>query len=81
MKINDTSSQTQKLQVEIYQRMSPAEKIRRIFSVYKTGRTIAMAGLKERYPQADNSKIWYLWAKQHLGEKLFRQIYGEIFDE
>lgn len=81
MKINDTSRQALKVQIEIYRKMTPEDKIRRIFDAYKTGKIIAMAGLKERYPEASERKIWHLWAKQHLGEKLFREVYGEIPDE
>ncbi|MHC4474903.1 MAG: hypothetical protein ACYTEL_04615 [Planctomycetota bacterium] len=78
MRKDDTSSEARQVQIDIYRRMPVTEKVRRIFEAYQTGKLLAMAGLRELYPQASERKIWHLWAKQHLGEELFKEVYGEV---
>lgn len=81
MNKKDTSPDAQQVLLEIYRKMPTSVKIRRIFEAYQTGKMLAMAGLRESHPQASEKQIWYLWAKQHLGEKLFDEVYGEVPDE
>jgi hypothetical protein len=81
MNEEDTSSDAQEILVRIYQQMSPAAKARRILGAYQAGKILAMAGLKDSYPQASEKQIWHLWARQHLGEKLFKVVYGALPDE
>jgi hypothetical protein len=81
MNKTDTSPEAQHILNEIYQKMPVTTKVRLIFEAYQTGKMLAMAGLRDRYPQASEEKIWRLWAKQHLGEKLFSEAYGEVSDE
>ncbi|MCH7556444.1 MAG: hypothetical protein IIB56_03205 [Planctomycetes bacterium] len=81
MNEKDTSPDAQRVLVDIYRKMPANIKIRRIFEAYQTGKILAMAGLRESHPQASEKQIWYLWAKQHLGEKLFNEVYGALPDE
>jgi len=81
MNKKDTSPEARQVLIEMYRKMPPVVKFIRIFEAYQTGRMLAMAGLRDRYPEASEKKIWYLWAKQHLGEKLFNDVYGEVPDE
>ena len=67
--------------IDLYRKMPPAVKVRRIFSAYETGKILAMAGLRLLHPDASEKQIWYLWAKKHLGEKLFKQVYGALPNE
>ena len=73
---NDTSLESQEVLADIYRRMLPAENVRRIFSAYQTGRELCIAGLKLSHPQATEKQLWYLWARQHLGDNLFEEVYG-----
>jgi hypothetical protein len=77
----DTSQEARQVLFDIYRRMSPAVKVRRIFEVYQTGKMLAMAGLRELHPNATEKQIWFLWAKRHLGEKLFNEVCGNIPDD
>jgi len=81
MNKKDTSPDAQQVLIEIYRKMPTPIKIIHIFEAYQTGKMLAMAGLRDRHPNASEKKIWYLWAKQHLGEKLFNEVYGEVPDE
>jgi len=77
----DTSRDAQAVLVNIYRQMPSSIKTMRIFEAYQTGRILAMAGLRESFPDASDKRIWYLWAKQHLGEKLFNDVYGALPNE
>ncbi|MBN2456005.1 MAG: hypothetical protein JXB29_05635 [Sedimentisphaerales bacterium] len=81
MKQKDTTDDARKVLVQIYRRMSVEAKTRRIFDAYRTGRILAIAGLKESHPHATDKQIWYLWAKRHLGEELFNNAYGKLSNE
>ena len=81
MKPEDTSLEAEEVLIGILRRMSPAEKMKRIFSLCRMGKDLAMAGLRYRYPHAGEKQIRLLWAKQHLGDELFKQVYGDMPDD
>jgi hypothetical protein len=72
---SDTTPEAQRVQDDIYRRMSPARKFRLIFHTYEMGRQLAMAGLRMRHPDVTEEEIWHLWARQHLGDKLYEEVY------
>ena len=76
MRISDTSAQARQVQLELYRRMSPARKIELIFDAYRTGRLLAMAGIRMLNPAATDKQLWHIWAKRHLGEDLYDKVYG-----
>lgn len=81
MNEKNTTNEAQQILVNIYRQMPIAVKILRIFEAYQTGKILAMAGLRESRPQANDKQIWYLWARKHLGEELFKEVYGALPDE
>jgi len=81
MNQKDTTKQANQVLLGICRGMSSSSKGNLIFDVYRTGRELAMAGLRESHPHATEKQIWYLWAKRHLGEKLFKDVYGDVLDE
>lgn len=72
----DTSKESDKVLRKLYRAMPPARKASLIFSAYRTGQKFALAGLKNRFPEATQQQLWNLWAKQHLGPALYRKVYG-----
>jgi hypothetical protein len=77
----DTSSRAEQVVLDIYRRMPVTVKGQRISEAYRFGQSLAMAGLRLRHPNATEKQIWYMWAKQHLGESLFNAAYGDHSDE
>ena len=65
----------------LYRQMPLDKKLRLVFDAYDMGRQLAMAGLRQRHPQASAKEIWRLWARQHLGDNLFTAVYGAGADE
>lgn len=72
----DTSRESEHLLTELYRAMPPAKKIALVFSACRTGQKIALAGLKNRFPNDTPQQIWHRWARQHLGEDLYQKAYG-----
>ena len=71
----DTSKEADHVVTLIYRNMSTAKKARLISDAMRKGQQLAMTGLRQQHPGVDDQEIWYLWAKQHLGEDLFRKAY------
>ncbi|MGA2092344.1 MAG: hypothetical protein ABSH16_02910 [Sedimentisphaerales bacterium] len=76
MVISDTSKETKEVMRDLYRRMSPAKKIEMIFDACRTGQLLSMAGIRMQYPDASEEQIWHIWAKRHLGERLYEKVYG-----
>ena len=75
---DDTSSETRNVQYDIYRGMSEADKLRLVFETYRTGRRLAMTGIRMRHPEASDGEVRRLWARRHLGAELFDRAYGVL---
>ena len=81
MRPDDTSPEVWELYLELQRRMSPAEKIARAFEWSEVVRRFAEAGLRERYPHADEHEILLRYARMTLGRELFRKAYGDVLPD
>jgi hypothetical protein len=81
MKNSDTSPNARRVVCELYRRMTPARKFELISQAYEFGRSIAMAGIRLRNPEATDEQARRIWARQHLGRELFEQAYGSKDNE
>ena len=80
MNSTDTTAESRRVLAGIYRQMSLRAKVERIFDAYEMGKQLAIAGLRLSHPQLSRSQLWRLWAKRHLGTKLFEEVYGTITD-
>jgi hypothetical protein len=56
--------------------MCPHQKIASALSLSQTVRSLAEAGLRERFPHASEREIFLRRVQLDLGEELFRKAYG-----
>ena len=77
MAANDTCAEAEEILRRLYRKMTPAEKMRRIFSAYSTGKMLSMAGIRMDHPDASEQQVWHLWARRHLGDDLYEKVYHE----
>jgi len=77
----DTSPEARKVLIDRYRMMSTTVKVKLIFDAYQAGKMLTMAGIKRLHPNVSETEAWHLWAKGHLGEKLFKDVYGSSSDE
>jgi hypothetical protein len=76
MRPADTTPEAWEVLTTLQQRMSPSEKMQLAFEWSEVIRQFAEAGLRQRYPEATEREIFLRFARQTLGEELFRQVYG-----
>ena len=79
--LNDTSPEAMRAQSRMYRAMSPGAKLELVFQTYRTGKELAMAGIRMRHSEAGEAEVRRLWAQQHLGPKLFDAAYGALSRE
>lgn len=75
---DDTTPQARSVQYALYREMSPVQKLSLVFETYRTGRQLALAGIKMRNPHADEEELWHLWARRHLGAECYDGAYGAM---
>lgn len=82
MRPADTSPEAWEVQTELLRDMPPGEKMQLAFEWSEIIRQFAEAGLRQRYPGAGEREIFLRYARQSLGEELFRKVYGsELRDD
>lgn len=74
----DTSPKTEKVLIELLRKASPTRKFEMIESANRTARALALAGLRERYPQDSPERLWRRLADLWLGPELAAKAYGPL---
>jgi hypothetical protein len=75
---SDTTPEAWRIFLELQRQMPPEEKLRRAFELSATVRRAAEAGLRERYPDADDREIFLRLARLILGAELCERVYGKV---
>jgi hypothetical protein len=76
----DTAPEAERVLIELLRQASPARKIEMIHSANRTARMLAMAGLRERYPQESDARLGRRLADLLLGPELAERAYGSLVD-
>jgi hypothetical protein len=63
--------------LDIQRRMTPGEKIARVFELSALVKAMAVAGLRYRFPEASDEEIRLRAIRQRLGDELFNKAYGD----
>jgi len=74
----DTHPKMEALQIQLWRQASPTRKMHMLAQLNASVRTLALAGLRSRYPQASESELRRRLADLLLGEELARKVYGEM---
>ena len=75
MTARDTSAEAEEVLCRLYRNMTIAQKAQRVFSAYRMGKMLSMAGIRMSHPEASEEQIWRLWARRHLGDELYEKVY------
>jgi hypothetical protein len=57
--------------------MTPGEKLARVFEHSAFARSLLMAGIRRRNPNATEREVFLRFARQTLGSELFIRVYGD----
>jgi hypothetical protein len=74
----DTDPEAERVQMEIYRRMSPAQKLALVFEANAQSRALALAGLRLHHPEAFPEEIERRYKGLMLGEELATEVYGPL---
>ncbi len=77
MLMSDTSPEAREVLLQLLRKQSPATRIQQVFDAIRTGRLLAMAGLRLTRPHLTEEQLWHVWARQHLGSELYEEVYGK----
>ncbi len=77
---SDTHPKMEALQIELWRKASPVRKMQMLAQLNTSARTLALAGLRSRYPEASQTELRRRLAGLLLGDETARKVYGEIND-
>lgn len=75
-RFSDTDPQIEKVQIEIKRAMPDWRKFQLINDMIITGRKLALAGLRARFPNAGENELRRRLATLLLGQRLATEVYG-----
>ncbi len=77
---SDTMSHVEQLQIEQLRKMPPWRKLALVGEMNQTVRTLALAGLRQRYPDDSPEQRRRRLANLVLGQELATRIYGPLLE-
>ncbi len=77
----DTSPEAWKVFLDLQRKMTPSEKLRKTLEFSDSIRNLAKAGMRQRYPNADEREILLRVAQITLGRELFRKVCGDVIPD
>ncbi len=75
---SDTHPKMEALQIQLWRQASPTRKMHMLAQLNASAHTLALTGLRSRFPQASEAELRRRLATLVLGEELARKVYGEI---
>lgn len=81
MLFSDTDPQAETVLVALLRQAAPARKLAMVGELNATVRTLAQAGLRQRFPNASNAELQRRLADLLLGADLATQVYGPVSPE
>ncbi|HVT03933.1 MAG TPA: hypothetical protein VHL58_11240 [Thermoanaerobaculia bacterium] len=73
---SDTSAEADRVQFELFEKMSPSERAARMTGITLAVQQLAFSGMKVRHPNASDDELWLRLAAKRLGPELVKKIYG-----
>jgi hypothetical protein len=78
--LSDTSLEAAAVQIDIYRRMTPQRKLEIVEDANRTSRLLALAGLRQRFPDASAEELHLRLFHLVLGTELATAVYGSLPD-
>jgi hypothetical protein len=78
--LSDTHSKIEGLHLQLLRDAPPWKKLEMLARLNASGRLLALSGLRQRHPHADENHLRRLLADILLGEELAHKVYGDHQD-
>lgn len=75
---SDTHPKMEALQIQLWRQASPTKKMNMLAHLNASAHILALAGLRSRFPKADEIELRRRLAGLLLGEELARKVYGDL---
>ena len=75
---SDTHPKMEALQIQLWRQASPTRKMHMLAQLNASANTLALMGLRSRFPNANEVELRRRLASLLLGEELARKVYGEL---
>ena len=75
---SDTSPEAEQVLLELLRQAPPWRKMEMLGQMNQTAKTLALSGLRQRYPQATLLELHRRLADLLLGSSLAAQVYGPL---
>jgi hypothetical protein len=72
----DTSPEAERVQLDILRRLPPWRKVQMVADGWECSRELALAGLRQRHPEASELALQRRLARLMLGDELALKVYG-----
>ncbi len=73
---DDTSPEAEAILIEGYRRMSPSQKLQRVLDLNRTVQILALARIREQYPEANAREVKLRLASLWIDAKIMRSVFG-----
>jgi hypothetical protein len=77
---SDTHPKMEALQIQLWKQAGPTRKMHMLAELNSSAHTLALMGLRSRYPTANETELRRRLAGLLLGEELARKVYGAMSD-
>jgi hypothetical protein len=75
---SDTHPKMEALQIQLWRQASPTRKMHMLAQLNASARMLALAGLRSKFPNANETELRRRLADLLLGEELACKVYGEM---
>jgi hypothetical protein len=74
----DTSPEAERLQIELWRRMSPVKKKSPVNGLSRSALELSLAGIRLRHPGASEHECWLRLALLTLGRSVASRVYPDL---
>jgi hypothetical protein len=78
--LSDTNPKAAAIQTQLMRQVSPARKLAMVGEMNETVKTLALSGLRSRYPADSPEKLRRRLADLLLGPELANRVYGPLVE-
>ncbi len=78
MRLSDTSPEAERVLLDLLRQASPERKLRMVGEMNAMVLSLALEGLRSRYPDASDAELRRRLADLWLGEELALEVYGPL---
>lgn len=71
----DTSPEADRIQVEIFRKMKPEERLKRSFELSAAMKRLNATGVRMRHPEYSDEEVRLAVIRMRLGDELFLKVY------